>query len=113
MWLDATLLSACSAVPTFPLAMALKPQLKTRLSRALGPLPVTYIRVSPRHCQLAARGSMPGRQHWHPEPSFARNRATGGISGEARLGTFMKPGLHLFNPACEKPRCLLAFPPVP
>lgn len=107
MWLDMTLLSACSAFPTFLLAIALKPQLKTRLSRALGLRAVT-----PRHCQLATRGSCQGGSTGIQSlPSFARNRATVGSEVRPVWGMFMKPGLLFFNPACEKPCCLLAFPP--
>lgn len=122
--------SACSMLrrklrhqfPTFLLTASLKPQLKTRLWRSLGPPPVTSIGVSPRHCQLVARGSVPGWQCWYPEPSFARERGTVGLHlasreeegpplwvGGGGLGLFMKESLDSY-PACKNRSARLALP---
>lgn len=125
--------SACSMLrrklrlqfPTVLLTASLKPQLKTRLWRSLGPPPVTSIGVSPRHCQLVARGSVPGWQCWYPEPSFARERGTVGLHlasreeegpplwvGGGGLGLFMKESLDSY-PACKNRSARLALPATP
>lgn len=70
VWLDVAVICSLCVVKeaeavSFPQSHSACPRsscLKYAASGALGSLPETYIRVSPRHCQLAAWGSMPGWQ---------------------------------------------------
>ena len=90
--------------------------LKYAPCEALGLLPEMYISVSPGHCQLAARGSMPGWRALASRPLLLQvqghRKPRKGLpsgEGEGSLGLLHEGGLTLLTPPGRRRSALLAF----